>query len=169
MFKKFNNRILFKIFFMLICMLGFADGQAQTRPCIFCRIASGEIQASRVVYRDKYVVAFTDHAPQNPGHILVIPLIHEKEIINVPEKTAGKMMNAAQKIAAAIRKTDIKAEGFRFQLNMGEAAGQEVPHAHMHIIPRFAGDNFLSVKKEIAPSEELDAVAKKIREALVTN
>jgi histidine triad (HIT) family protein len=155
-------------FIYLVFYLGFMNNhsaQAQSKPCVFCEIAQNKTQESRVVYRDKTIVAFMDYAPKNPGHVLVVPLIHAKDLLEMPESTARDMMGVAQRIAAAIKATDIKSEAIRFQTNAGAAAGQDVFHAHLHIIPRFAGDNF-DAKKEKAAASELDEVALKIREAL---
>jgi histidine triad (HIT) family protein len=78
------------------------------------------------------------------------------------------MLQVAQVIAKAIKKTDLKAEGFVLQSNTGAAAGQTVFHLHLHVMPRFTGEA-LSVPGEsrpITPAAELDAVAGKIRAAL---
>jgi histidine triad (HIT) family protein len=138
---------------------------AQAKPCIFCSIARGQVPQSQIVYRDSSVVAFMDHAPNNPGHVLVIPLVHAKEITKVPDSTARNMMSVARRIAIAIKKTDIKADGFELQINSGEAAGQEVLHCHLHVIPRYVGEN-LNVKNIKAPPQELEETARKIKEAL---
>jgi histidine triad (HIT) family protein len=138
---------------------------AQTKPCVFCEIAQNKTQESRVVYRDKNIVAFMDYAPINPGHVLVVPFMHAKDLLDMPDSTTRDMLSVARKIGAAIKTTNIKAEGIRFMSNAGEAAGQDMFHAHLHIIPRFVGDNY-NAKKVKAPANELDDVARKIREAL---
>lgn len=58
----------------------------------------------------------------------------------VPADTMHRMTDVAQRLIAAIKRTDLRAEGFMLQMNSGRAAGQTVFHAHLHIIPRFAGD-----------------------------
>ena len=75
------------------------------------------------------------------------------------------MLSVARRIAIAIKKTDVKAEAFRLQMNSGEAAGQEVFHCHLHIIPRYIGET-LNTKNVKTSPEELDVIANKIREAL---
>jgi len=140
--------------------------QGQSKPCVFCEIAKGTRQANQVVYRDNLIVAFMSHGPQNPGHVLVIPIIHSKELTEVADSTASQMLSIGRKIALAIRKTDIKCEAFNFKINSGEAAGQTVFHSHLHVIPRFKGEVQNFDEHKISPEEELEAVAKKIKEAL---
>jgi histidine triad (HIT) family protein len=152
-------------FLFLIGLLNSNSVEAQSKPCVFCEITQNKKQESRVVYRDKTIVAFMDYAPINPGHVLVVPLMHATDLLDMPDSTVRDMLSVAKKIAAAIKKTDIKAEGIRFLSNAGESAGQDMFHAHLHIIPRFTGDNF-NAKKVKAPANELDEAARKIREAL---
>jgi histidine triad (HIT) family protein len=151
-------------FILVTGAIVFQTSGQTAKPCIFCEIANENKQESQVVYRDKSVVAFMSHGPRNPGHVLVIPKAHAKEIVDVPDSTARQMMSVARRIAVAIRKTDLKCEGFQFQINSGEAAGQTVFHSHLHVMPRYAGDE--ENKGKGASGEELDAVAKKIREVM---
>ena len=155
---KSRNILLFLFLFLSV------DCVAQEDSCVFCRIASGKEEQSRnIVYADSSVVAFMSHGPRNPGHVLVIPLMHAKLLTELPDSTSRNVMTAARKIALAIQKTDIKADGFNFQINSGVAAGQEVFHVHMHVIPRFANEQPPS--KKIFGVDELELVAVKIREA----
>ena len=150
---------------VLIFLFASLDVVAQADACIFCRIAAGtEDQSKTIVYSDQSVVAFMSHGPRNSGHVLVIPVTHAKLITELPDSTTRHVMSVARKIALAIQKTEIKADGFNFQINSGEAAGQEVFHVHMHVIPRFA--NELPPSKKIFGVDELELVAVKIREAL---
>ncbi|MBS1489637.1 MAG: HIT family protein [Bacteroidetes bacterium] len=142
------------------------QAHGQGKPCVFCEIVKGTRQANQVVYRDHLVVAFMNHAPANPGHILVVPVVHAKEITEVPDSTARQMMSVGRKIATAMRKTDIKCEGFNFRINSGEAAGQTVFHSHLHVIPRFKDEKLSMDEHHTLPPEELEVVAKKIRNAL---
>ena len=106
--------------------------------CIFCKIVRGEIPCCKV-YEDDLVLAFLDLAPFNYGHTLVIPKLHSVSITTLPENYLAAMMQAAAKLAPAILRAT-KAGGFNLLLNNGSVAGQEVPHAHLHIIPRFVDD-----------------------------
>lgn len=154
---------------VLFCLLGTAATlSAQGKPsCIFCEIATGKAsQSSTIVYQDDLVVAFTDRAPRNPGHVLVIPIQHADGILDVPAATVSRMAVVAQKIATAIKKTDLRAEGFNLQSNTGAAAGQSVLHLHLHVIPRFVGERPYQGEKNIASAEEVAVVAKKLRDIL---
>jgi histidine triad (HIT) family protein len=136
-------------------------------PCIFCAIAAGRTgQADREVFRDDLVVAFMDHAPRNPGHLLVVPLRHAENALDVPPATLAHLAVVAQRLAQAIRRTDLRAEGFNLQTNAGRAAGQNVFHLHVHVIPRFEGEPPAGGAKVPAPAAELAAAAAKIRAAL---
>jgi len=137
--------------------------------CIFCRIVAGEIPA-RTVHEDEDVLAFLDANPLARGHTLVIPRAHHARIDDLP----GALRNAvfatvgriAPRIAAAVD-ADATTVGF----NDGAAAGQEVPHVHGHVVPRFDGDGGRPIHA-VAPDrpelseDELDAVADGIRAAL---
>ncbi len=100
--------------------------------CLFCRIASGEIN-SRIVYEDPDVLAFMDLNPQAPTHILIIPRRHLDRLTSAAPEDAellGKLQLAAAKIAA-----DLKVEGaFRLVTNNGRGAGQSVDHLHYHLL-----------------------------------
>ena len=137
--------------------------------CIFCGILDGSAEAS-VVYKDEIVTAFMDIQPVNPGHILVIPNHHTAHLADLDPQTGGHMFQIAQRVAAAIRQTEVKCEGVNLFLADGEAAGQDVFHVHLHVFPRYAGDGFglkFGPDYEQLPSREnLDGMADKIRLAL---
>lgn len=140
---------------------------AETRaPCVFCEIAAGTRDATRVVYRDDTVVAFLDRAPRNAGHVLVVPRRHADNILDVSPATLARVAEVAQSIAQAIKRTDLRAEGYTVQSNTGAAAGQTVFHLHFHVIPRFRGEPPAGGEKAIAPEPELAVAAAKIRAAL---
>jgi len=109
--------------------------------CVFCKILSGELPSS-VVYEDDAVLALLDIQPVNPGHTLVIPKQHSELLTDTPPEMLGKMMAAAQRMAEVLRLADLRCDGVNLFLADGEAAGQEVPHVHLHVIPRFPGDGF---------------------------
>ena len=108
---------------LLLCVLSLS-GAETPRPCVFCEIVAGTRQQEGIVYRDDKVIAFLSIGPRNPGHVLVVPLVHAEGFLDVPADTMHAMTDAAQKIAAAIQRTDLKMEGFVIQLNTGKAAGQ---------------------------------------------
>ena len=133
--------------------------------CVFCKILSGEVESSEI-YRDDSVVAFLDIQPINPGHVLVIPRKHASCLQDLDKDIGGRLFQVGQKIAEAIRKSDLKCEGINFLLSDGEAAGQEVWHTHLHVLPRYKQDGFRFSRQEqnlLKPSrEELNEVASKI-------
>lgn len=107
--------------------------------CIFCKILKGEADAS-FVYKNDKVTAFMDLNPVNKGHVLVIPNEHNERFSTVNSDMVAEMFKVAQNILKAIEKSDIPCEGANLFLSDGEIAGQEVPHSHLHIAPRFTGD-----------------------------
>lgn len=109
-------------------------------PCVFCEIVAGSRQQEAIVYRDELVTAFLSLGARNPGHVLIVPNAHAENFLAVPEATMHHITDVAKTIMEAIRRTDLKAEGFMLQMNTGKAAGQSVFHAHLHVIPRYAGD-----------------------------
>ena len=133
--------------------------------CIFCKIIAGEIPAAKV-YEDEHVFAFMDIAPANPGHTLVIPKRHYRNIFDMPVEVGTRIMQAAIPLANAIR-TALNSDGLNlFQSN--EAAGfQTVFHFHLHLIPRWEGDPLrLPWRPSEGDMEEISNVAAKIRDAL---
>ena len=106
--------------------------------CIFCKIVKGEVPSFKV-YEDKEVLAFLDVSPVNPGHVLVIPKEHFETLLDIPNEKFTNLMPAMKKIAKAIMES-MNSKGFNLGMNNYELAGQIVPHAHFHIIPRFKDD-----------------------------
>ncbi len=109
--------------------------------CIFCRILAGELPAT-FVYRDDDCAAFMDIQPVNPGHLLVVPTRHASHLADLDPATGARMMEVAQRLAAALRASELRCEGVNLFLADGEAAMQEVFHVHLHVFPRFTGDGF---------------------------
>jgi diadenosine tetraphosphate (Ap4A) HIT family hydrolase len=109
--------------------------------CIFCDIIAGKAEAS-IVYEDELVVAFMDLYPINPGHVLVVPRVHYEHLSDIPEDTGAALFRATQRIERAIWKLEPRCLGTNLLQSNGKDAGQEIFHAHMHIIPRFANDSF---------------------------
>ena len=133
--------------------------------CIFCAIVAGNIPAA-AVYEDEHVLAFMDIAPANPGHLLIIPKRHYRNIFDMPTEVGSKIMQVAIPLARAIR-TALEPDGLNlFQSN--EAAGfQTVFHFHLHLIPRWEGDPLrLPWRPSEGDMEEISNTAAKIREVL---
>ncbi len=113
-----------------------------TEPgCIFCEIIRGQAPAS-IVYGDQHVLAFMDIQPVTPGHLLIVPRRHSAHLSALDAETGGRLFQAGMRMAAAIRRSGIPCEGVNLHLADGRAAGQEVFHVHLHVIPRFSGDGF---------------------------
>ena len=137
--------------------------------CIFCGIVSGQSEAS-IVFRDELVTVFMDIHPVNPGHLLVVPNQHASGIDDVPEAVCARMFIIGRRMARALRRSGLRCEGVNLYLADGEAAGQDVFHSHLHVIPRFRGNPgsfHLKVDFSAAASrEELDVQAEAVRSSL---
>jgi histidine triad (HIT) family protein len=133
--------------------------------CIFCRIAQKHVPAS-LVYEDEKAMAFLDIRPLNEGHTLIIPKEHYETVFGIPQKLIMYLHGIAKSIASAVKKAT-KADGISIIQQNGEAAGQEVFHLHIHIIPRYEGQKlprFSDIKE--ADKEKLSQTAAKIRKYL---
>lgn len=135
--------------------------------CVFCGIVSGEAERS-AVYEDDRCIVIMDLMPVNRGHALVLPKRHAELVADLPVGECAHLLEIGVRVSAAIRASTIRAEGVNFWIADGEVAGQEVPHAHLHVLPRFRGDGFRVVKDggwaEPQPRVELDAAAAELRE-----
>ena len=135
--------------------------------CIFCKIIAREAPAS-IIYEDDKVLVFPPLQPVNEGHLLVIPKKHAPYLADLDEETTMYVMKIAKKMARAIRKSKYKSEGINLFLADGEAAHQEVFHLHLHVYPRFTGDDFgfkYDSQKHFVEMQrtELDKVAEEIK------
>ena len=134
--------------------------------CIFCRIAAGEI-SSDTVYEDDDFRVILDLNPGSRGHMLIIPKEHYQDIYELSDECGMKLMAVAKKMAVAAKKA-LKADGINLVQNNEEAAGQSVPHFHMHVIPRYKDETERIVcwnPKSSDPDEQA-AIAEAIRSEL---
>jgi histidine triad (HIT) family protein len=106
--------------------------------CIFCKIVEKQIPAT-VIYEDGDVLAFMDIGPIVKGHALVVPKKHCDPVTETPDDLLARLHVVAKRIAQA-QMNGLGADGVNIMQNNGAAAGQEVPHIHVHVIPRFKGD-----------------------------
>ena len=106
--------------------------------CIFCKIANGEIPAA-TLYEDENFRVILDLCPASKGHALILPKSHAANIYELSDEMAAKAMILAKKMATAMTAA-LKCDGFNIVQNNGECAGQTVFHFHMHLIPRYKGD-----------------------------
>lgn len=108
---------------------------------VFSKILAEELPAE-FLYKDNLVTAFMDIQPITRGHALVIPNIPATGLSDLPPETGAQMFKIGQKIADAIKASDIPCEGINLFLADGVAAGQTVFHVHLHVFPRFENDGF---------------------------
>ena len=106
--------------------------------CIFCKIGKGEIVAQKV-YEDSKVLAFLDVKPHTKGHTVVIPKAHGVTVFDFADKQLQELMVAVKKTMEKIQKV-LQPDGFNVGWNHNSAAGQVVPHLHVHIMPRYLND-----------------------------
>ena len=100
--------------------------------CLFCRIASGKLPATKL-HEDAEVLAFADLHPQAATHVLVIPKAHYGSVLDLPpaSEVMSKLVEAACLLA---RKGGLDKGGFRLVLNTGTDGGQTVAHLHLHLL-----------------------------------
>lgn len=134
------------------------------KDTIFAKIIRREIPAE-IVYEDEDTLAFLDIAPNNPGHTLVIPKAYARNVLDIGEEDWLAVMRTARTLARAV-KDAVGADGVNLMMNNEAAAGQEVFHAHLHIIPRFTTDQYERWPKKEYGEGEKAAVAQMIRAKL---
>lgn len=131
--------------------------------CLFCKIIAGAIPAHKV-YEDDRVLAFLDIGPVSTGHTLVIPKTHAENFNAGSREDAAHLAEVVHVIAPAIMRA-VDASGYNLGMNHGVAAGQDVLHTHLHLMPRQDGSQRTFTKTH--PSQdELAAVAEKIRKEI---
>jgi len=106
--------------------------------CIFCKIVSGEIPAEIVTQNDK-AIALLDAFPLAPGHTLVIPKSHYAKVQDMSEQDSLAVFEVMWKIIGAVEAGSM-VNASTIAIHNGSEAGQEIPHVHVHIVPRKAGD-----------------------------
>ncbi|WP_072687040.1 HIT family protein [Rhodococcus marinonascens] len=134
--------------------------------CIFCEIAGRRSDAS-IVYEGDRVMAFMDIRPWTSGHLLVVPTRHATGLADLDPADGAAVFAVGQRIATALRNGPMRTEGVNLFLADGVAAGQEVFHVHLHVVPRTAGDGFGLRGVPSSPSRiALDQTAGVIRSSL---
>lgn len=125
--------------------------------CIFCKLANGDIP-TRSIYEDDDFNVILDMSPATKGHALILPKSHAKNLYELPDETAAKVMVLAKKLATEMTEK-LGADGFNLVQNNNEIAGQTVFHFHLHLIPRYEGDNQkINWTPTTKTAEELDSV-----------
>jgi histidine triad (HIT) family protein len=129
--------------------------------CIFCKIVNGDIP-SRRVYSDDHAYAFLDVRPWHRGHALVVPRRHVPDLVT--EELALTEIAPAIETVTRLLVERLGADGVNLLASSGAAAGQEVFHLHVHVVPRYADEPGLGrlVNPATAPEDELEAVHRQI-------
>ena len=134
-------------------------------PSIFSRIVSGEIPALKI-YEDQFTLAFMDISPATRGHALVISKEEHADLYTIPPETLAAVTRTVHRVARGLRAA-LQPDGINIIQNNGAAAGQTVFHYHVHIIPRWEGDNAVKLwQPHDADQAELRALAKQIGAAI---
>ena len=130
-----------------------------TEPCVFCQIIRHNAPHS-AIYEDESTIAFLSNRPVNPGHTLIVPKKHYETIHQISDEEIAHIYVVVKRIAEAVNKA-IKPEGIRIVQNNGEAAGQVIPHFHVHVIPMYR--QLSTFHGEIREPSALEKDAEKIR------
>ena len=145
--------------------------KTESEPSIFTRIIKREIPAD-IIYEDKQVIAFFTIEPINYGHTLVVP---KKPIVNIfdgDDETLSQMMMVAKKVSRALMDEKF-AEGVNIVMNNGVASGQEIFHAHIHVMPMpsTTQGEYLpgveSAKRLQVTADQLQKIATGLKKALI--
>ena len=104
--------------------------------CAFCDIISG-VASAAIVLDEPHVLAFLDHRPLMPGHVLVVPRTHYPTLGDLPAEEVGPCFLSVQRLARAVE-TALHADGSFVAANI--KISQSVPHLHVHVVPRRKGD-----------------------------
>lgn len=134
--------------------------------CIFCAIVAGSAPSAQV-YEDDTVLAFMDIRPFSEGHTLVIPKAHASGLDALDPALGGTVFRTAQRIALALRRSDLPVDGVNLMLADGAAAMQTVFHVHIHAVPRRNGDKLsIASRALVRRSGDLEKSAAQVRAGL---
>lgn len=143
--------------------------EAYDDSCAFCAIARGSAEAS-IVDQDEHTIAFMDIRPVRPGHTLVIPRRHAPLLGDLADGQLAWLWASAMRVYRALRSSEVPMDAVNVVVADGPSAGQEVPHAHVHLVPRSQGDGFgfrfPPGYGAMLPRAELEAMAARIHAAL---
>jgi histidine triad (HIT) family protein len=132
--------------------------------CLFCKIVEGSIPSNKV-YETDNILAFLDITPVNEGHTLVIPKTHYENLFEIPDETLSTIALELKHLGSAVQKAT-NAGGINIAMNNREAAGQIVPHAHFHIIPRYIADGQKLMHGRKYAEGRIDIVAENIKKEI---
>ena len=136
-------------------------------PCVFCEIVAGREPAS-IVCDEDLVMAFMDIAPATEGYVIVIPKAHVPRLDDLDDETGARLFTTVLRIQSVLRAV-LRCDGINLFAFDGEAAGQEVPHTHFHVVPRYVGDSVEWLECELLEPrrEELDELAASLHRGYV--
>lgn len=130
--------------------------------CVFCEVVAGRLPSYRV-FEDEHTVAFLDIRPASTGHTLVVPRVHVRDLWEITEAAHAKVASTVHRVAALLN-TALVPEGVNVRHNTGRAAGQDVFHFHVHVVPRWHGDDLpIPRRSPLAPACDLSEVVERIR------
>jgi histidine triad (HIT) family protein len=135
--------------------------------CFFCRMGRHEMDHV-AVFEDREVLAIMDMFPATPGHVLVLPKKHIETLFEMPADLGARIMTTAILVAKVIKKK-LFPVGLNLIQSNEAAAGQTVPHFHLHIVPRYEGDPvMLQFGHGITPERvgELERIASQVKSGL---
>lgn len=133
--------------------------------CLFCRIVTGEVAATRVLETDD-LLGFLDHRPVFKGHVLLVPRQHVDTLPDLPATLRDPFLEAGQLLASAM-KAGLGAQGSFVAVN--NTVSQSVPHLHLHVVPRTKGDGlrgFFWPRTRYASDEEMAEYGARVAAAL---
>lgn len=130
--------------------------------CIFCKLAGGQIPTNSIYEDDDFKVVM-DLSPASKGHCIILPKTHAKNLLELPDEYCQKILLVAKKCCKVLKEV-LHCDGINVLQNNGKVAGQTIFHLHIHLIPRYEGDN-VHIKwvehKEESNFEELAAEIRK--------
>src|SRR5438067_609674 len=135
------------------------------RPDTFCRIVKGELPAA-IVHEDESTMAFLDHRPLFPGHVLLVPRVHVEVLADLPQSDVDRFFGLVQRLEVAVEQAT-GSDGSMVLVN--NRVSQSVPHLHVHVIPRRFRDGlrfWLGPRRPYPSAADADRTAAAIRDAL---
>jgi histidine triad (HIT) family protein len=143
--------------------------------CLFCRIVEG-LEPASVVERTPSTLTFLDLYGVREGHALVVPIRHAVRLDELASAERRALFDAVARVQFAQRAAGLRADGYTLLVNDGPAAGQHVPHVHVHVVPRGRGDTFAVIGRfalatlnyfgRPRPRPALDAIAARLHAQL---
>lgn len=132
--------------------------------CAFCSLAQ---EKAGMVYEDGAIIALMYPWPASPGHVIVFPKEHATVFEQLPGPVAGKLLGVANRLAGAAFEALPNLGGTNILVQSGPAAGQDVPHAAVHVIPRREGDGLqFEPRRSQLPDEAMASIEEQLRKAV---